>query len=213
MGEAKRKGQVVHVDGAKYFREPVGGSGLSLYTPMHDRSPPWLLLLAAVAAVAIVTLWALSAFAQAASQPVAPVVPQDWQKQLLELAGAALLAGLTYASAAIKAYFAAHAKGAVGNYALGVYQRLDAAVQTAVTSVEQQTLRDFATGVTKKNAAQAKADAVAYVKSYLGAQGLAELASIVGLDQVATVISGKIESAVLQVNQPAAAAAVAVAAK
>lgn len=206
MGEAKRKGQVVHVDGAKYFREPVGGSGLSLYTPMHDRSPPWLLLLAAVAAVAIVTLWALSAFAQAASQPAAaPVLPQNWETQLLELAGAALLAGLTYASAALKAYFTAHAKGSIGTYALGVYSRLDDAVTTAVTAVEQQTLRDLAGGLTAKNAAQAKTDAIAYVKSYLGPKGFAELATIVGFDNVATLISAKIESAVLSVNQSAPA--------
>lgn len=208
MGEAKRKGQmqVVGLDEAKYFA-PSGQLSAG-YTPRarNERASPWLLIVAALMAASVVALWALSAFAQAASQPViAPVAPaQNWETQLLELAGAALMFGLTYVAAAAKAYFAAHAKGAFGSYAITTIGRLEAAVTSAVAAEEQIALRDLAAGLNKKSAAQLKADAIASVKAELGPKGLADLAGIVGLDSVAGVLSQKIESAVLRLPSTSA---------
>lgn len=201
MGEAKRKGQVqlVGLDESRYFQS--NGYVSAGYMPRErNEVPRWLLAVCVLAAGAAVIFWAVASFAQAASQPVvAPAAPaQSWETQLLELAGAALMFGLTYVAAAAKAYFAAHAKGAFGSYAITTISRLEAAVTSAVAAEEQIALRDLAAGLNKKSAAQLKADAIASVKAELGPKGLADLAGIVGLDSVAGVLSQKIESAVLR---------------
>jgi hypothetical protein len=150
-----------------------------------------------------ILLFASVAGAQASSQPVASA--QNWEQQLLELAGIALMAGATWAIAQARAYFAAHAKSALAQYGVGVFTRLSAAALAAVQATQQVVNRDLAGGLTKATAANLKSDALALVKSQLGPAGIAELASIVGLDQVAQVLSTHVEAAVLQVNQAQAA--------
>lgn len=160
----------------------------------------------ALIAVAVVGgLIALSrvVFAQSASQPAA--VATGWQTQLLELACAALLTGLTYLVGQAKAYFAAHAKSALGQYASGVFDRLSAQALTSVQAVEQLAQKDLAAGLTKANSEKLKADALAYLRQAIGPAGLAELAGIVGLDQVSQVLGTHVEAAVLQVNTAAVA--------
>jgi hypothetical protein len=169
------------------------------------KDEPSYALTAAFWVALAVMLFACIAGAQASSQPVAPA--QNWEQQLLELAGVALMAGLTFAVGAARAWFAAHAKSSLAQYGAGVFARLSSAALTAVQSTQQVVNRDLASGFTKANAATLKSDALALVKSQLGPAGLAELASIVGLDQVAEVLSTHVEAAVLQVNQAAAAPA------
>ena len=167
---------------------------------------PSLALTAAFWIAIAVMLLSSVAGAQASSQPTAA---QNWQQQLLELAGVALMAGLTWAVGAAKAYFSAHAKSTLAVYASGVFDRLSAAALTAVQSTEQLVNRDLASGLTKANAATLKSDALALVKSQLGLQGLAELAQVLGVSvnspELSAVLSAHVEAAVLQVNQAQAA--------
>jgi hypothetical protein len=204
MGEAKRKGQMqlVGLDESKYFQPTGHLSGAK----EPERAGSWLIIAVGVLLVAAIGFWSWSAFAQAASQP-APAPEQNWETKILELAGAAVMAGLTYVFAAAKAYFSAHAKGAFGTYAISTLTRLELAVTSAVAAEEQIALRDLAAGLNKKSAAQLKQDAIASVKAELGPKGLADLAEVVGLDQVATVLSTKIESAVLRLPSSSAQAA------
>ncbi len=164
-------------------------------TPVRE---PSMALTAAFWIAIAVMLFASVAGAQASSQPVAAESP--W-KNLLEAGGAVLSMALTWLAGQAIAYFKAHAKSAPAVYATNVFVRLSQAALTAVSAVEQIAARDLASGLTKANAAVLKSDALELVKSQLGPAGLAELASIVGLDQVAAVLSTHVEAAVLQVNQ------------
>lgn len=138
------------------------------------------------------------ALAQVVATPT-PIV--DWESKLVDLVAAALMAGLTFVAGKAVTWFNAHSKTAISLYGASVFARLSSAALTSVQAVEQIAQKDLATGVTKANAAQLKADALAYMKTLLGPQGLAELAAIVGLDQIAAALNTHIESAVLQVNQ------------
>lgn len=138
--------------------------------------------------------------AQAASQPTLPSTT-DWQGKLLDVVGSLLMTALTFLAGKAIAYFNAHEKSALSIYVANTFANLAAAALTSVQAVEQIAQRDLAQGITKASAVTLKQDAVNYLKSQLGLAGLAKLASIVGADQVATVLNTHVEAAVLQVNQ------------
>lgn len=178
----------------------IGGDivGIAPVSRIGKEPSVWPWILTAVALLGILFA-CVEAFAQASSQPVAVT---DWKAQLLELAGVALMAGLTWLVGSAKAYFTAHAKSQLAVYGANVFSRLSDAALTSVQAVEQIAKRDI-----QSDPAHLKSDAMAYLKTLIGPVGLAELAGIVGLDQVAAVLSTHVEAAVLQVNQAAPAAA------
>ncbi len=159
----------------------------------------WVAL--AILALSVAIVLTLVGFAHADGPSSMPAPQESWQQQVLELAGALVLGGLTILVAKANEWLKAHAKSAAAQYGAGVFERLSAQALTAVMAVQQIAKRDLS------NPVQLKQDALAYLKSYLGPQGIADLEKIVGLDQVATVLSTHVEAAVLVVKSQAPAGA------
>jgi hypothetical protein len=151
----------------------------------------------------VALLFPVAVYAQAASQPVAssPTALQT----LLALVGSAFTGGLGWLVVKASAFFHAHAKNTLGTYAAGVFDRLSSAAETCVAALVAKGQLDLASGLSKANFAQFDKDAVAYLKGYLGPQGLAELASVVGADQVAQVLSAHVAQAAATQVAPAKA--------
>jgi hypothetical protein len=118
---------------------------------------------------------------------------QQLAQPLLDLVGSAALAACTYALAKLAAWFTAHTKNAT---LAGIEARLIAAAQSAVATIAQTASADLATGLSVANAKKLAADALALLKAQLGVKGLAELADIVGVGQLESVLQAKIEAAV-----------------
>lgn len=126
--------------------------------------------------------------------------------KVLEILGpsvaALAVAGLGWLLAHLTSYVNAKAKNA---WLAGVLARLDDFVLTAVKDVQQTAVADLKlqTGgsLSAGDKAKFKADAINKVKSYWGPQGLQDAAKILGLDQLDSLISGKIEAAVHDVAQ------------
>jgi len=89
----------------------------------------------------------------------------------------------------------------------GVLSRLASTVETAVSSVYQQFVEPIKAGgtLTDDQKAQAKAMALAEIKSHLGTKGLQELEYILGWssEQVQSNLGSHVESAVAKLNTPA----------
>jgi len=87
----------------------------------------------------------------------------------------------------------------------GVLTRLASTVETAVGSVYQQFVEPIKAGgsLTDDQKAQAKAMALAEIKSHLGTKGLQELEYVLGwnADQVQANLGSHVEAAVGQLNQ------------
>lgn len=116
---------------------------------------------------------------------------------LLPLLGAAALAGATWALGRLAALLNAHTKNA---YLNGVMARLDSAVLTAVQALEQTVVADLTGPVGLAQGLKLKQAAIAMAKAYVGPSGVALLSKIVGVDQLETLLSGKVEAAVLSVS-------------
>ena len=122
-----------------------------------------------------------------------------------------VLAGVSWLIVKATSWFQAQTKNA---YLGGVIGRLGVFVDTTVRALEQtivQELKDAnADGVlSAAEAAKIKADALGQLKSLLGAKGLKELVSVLGIDPsgIDRFLSDHIEAAVQRVSTPAPAPA------
>ena len=122
--------------------------------------------------------------------------------QLLDLLTPVLLAALGWLSWRAAGWIKAHTKNA---QVQGILLRLDDAVFTAVSSLEQTVVVAAKTAasdgqLTKSDGAAVKAAALAEIKSHLGPKGIAELQAILGIkaDGLDSFLSSRIEASVLQ---------------
>lgn len=125
-------------------------------------------------------------------------------KDAIGIIGSLVLAIIGWLGVRATAWVNAHTHNA---YVLGAFGRLNEAVTTAVQALEQTVIKDTANGLTPAARAALKNDCLTMVKALLGPKGLQALVSIVGLDQLDTLLTNKIEATVLTVSQQTALAA------
>ena len=128
---------------------------------------------------------------------LASIIPQA-----IDLLTPLILAALGWLSWRAAGWIKAHTKNA---QVQGVLLRLDDAVFTAVSALEQTVVVAAKTAssdgqLTKSDGAAVKAAALAEIKSHLGPKGIAELQAILGIksDALDSFLSSRIESSVLQ---------------
>lgn len=123
---------------------------------------------------------------------------------LVEMALPILFGALTWGATKAASWLSAKAKN---EYAKGAIGRLNESVVTAVREVEMTVKTEIkdrkADGVlSKQDYEHIKASAVAIAKTYLGAKGVKEIVSVLGIDSalIDKLIGGKVEVAVSEMK-------------
>jgi len=129
--------------------------------------------------------------------------------KILEILSPVLLAALTWAAAKLAQLIRAKVRS---EYLRQVLVRLDEAVYTAVKDLQQSVVEEIKAAsadgkITDEEKKRIKERALASVRSHLGAKGLSEVGTILGLDAGALdgFLSSKVEAAVHDLRRAATA--------
>jgi hypothetical protein len=134
----------------------------------------------------------------------------SWAWKIFEIASPVITFLLTAALAAGVRWLSAHTQS---EYLRQALVRLNDTVATAVKDVQQRTVdairKDAPDGkISPEQAAKIKADAIAIVKDQLGAKGLTQLATVLGISggAIDALLGSRIEAAVHDLKEDSAAA-------